>query len=123
MSRDQKGMFTKGSSGNPDGRPKGSGLSITTEIKRKLTEVDEAEKSTYLQLLVDKIIKLAINDGNPQMIKQIWNYIDGIPQQKIEHSGFIDRSPVLSDEEYKDELIKLGLDPKTGQRLNMPIKD
>jgi len=69
---------------NRAGRPKGSGLSITTEIRRKLEECPEGQKANYLELLVSRILKQAISDGNTQMITKIWNYIDGMPKQQIE---------------------------------------
>jgi hypothetical protein len=72
---------------NRDGRPKGSGISITTEIKKKLEEVPQGQKATYLELLINRIFKQAIQDGNEQMIKQIWNYVDGMPTQRQELTG------------------------------------
>lgn len=72
---------------NRDGRPKGSGLSITTEIKKKLEECPEGQKATYLQLLINRILKQAIQDGDQQMITKIWNYVDGMPKQNIKHEG------------------------------------
>lgn len=70
--------WKKGESGNPAGRPAGS-VSITAEIKRKLQEVPDGQKKSYLELLINRILKQAVVDGNEQMIKQIWNYIDGPP--------------------------------------------
>lgn len=78
----EKNKWKKGESGNPNGRPKGSGISITTEIKKKLAEKPEGQKATYLQLLINRIMKQAIQDGDQQMIKQMWNYIDGMPLQR-----------------------------------------
>jgi len=72
---------------NRAGRPKGSGLSITTEIRRKLEECPEGQKATYLELLVSRILKQAISDGDTQMITKIWNYVDGMPKQAVEQSG------------------------------------
>ena len=72
-------LFQKGVSGNPNGRPPGSGISITTEIKKKLAEIPEGQKATYLELLINRIFKQAIQDGDQQMIKNIWNYVDGMP--------------------------------------------
>ncbi len=83
----RKGMphlYKKGQSGNPEGRPKGSGISITTEIKKKLAKVPQGEKLTYLQLLIDKIMDQALKDGDKAMIRNIWNYIDGMPKQSSE---------------------------------------
>lgn len=65
---------------NLKGRPPGSGISLTTEVKKKLSECPEGSKATYLELLINRIFKQAIQDGDQQMIKQIWNYIDGMPK-------------------------------------------
>ena len=43
ITRDEKGRFIEGCSGNPSGRPQGS-VSITTEIKKKLSEIPEGQK-------------------------------------------------------------------------------
>lgn len=77
--------FVKGkdSRRNLDGRPKGS-VSITTEIKKKLEEIPEGQKATYLQLLINRIMKQAIQDGDQQMITRIWNYVDGMPKQSTD---------------------------------------
>mgnify|MGYP001575283916 CR=1 FL=1 len=76
----ETGKFLPGNPGG--GRPPGSGISITTEIKKKLAEVPEGQKSTYLQLLINRIMKQAIQDGDQQMITRIWQYIDGMPKQE-----------------------------------------
>ena len=75
--------FKKGQSGNPKGRPPGS-VSITTEIKKRLQEMPNGQKKTYLELLISRILKLGVVDGNEQMIKIIWNYVDGMPNQLLE---------------------------------------
>ena len=72
--------WEKGQSGNPAGRPPGS-VSITAEIKKKLLEIPENQQKSYLDLLINRILKKAVVDGNDQMIKQIWSYIDGPPRQ------------------------------------------
>jgi hypothetical protein len=82
--RNEKGQIISGTP-NPNGRPKGSGISITTEIKRKLKEVPKGQKASYLQLLIQRIFKKAIQDGDQQMITKIWNYVDGLPKQTISH--------------------------------------
>jgi len=77
------GKFTKGNPGG--GRPKGSGVSITTAIKRELEKRPEgSDKSTYLEMLVKRIMKKAIMDGDQQMITKIWNYVDGMPKQSTD---------------------------------------
>lgn len=82
-----RGKFIKGFSGNPAGKPKGSGISITTEIKKKLKECPEGSKATYLQLLLNRIFKSAIQDGDVAMIKDLINRVDGMPKQAIDHTS------------------------------------
>ena len=77
-------LYKPGESGNPKGRPKGAGISITTEIKRELERIPEGHKASYLQLLIKQILKKAILDGDGDMIKQIWNYLDGKPKESID---------------------------------------
>jgi hypothetical protein len=75
-------LFKPGQSGNPNGRPKGSGISITTAIKNELKKIPPGQdKATYLDLLVKRIMKKAIQEGDQQTIKQMWNYVDGMPMQ------------------------------------------
>jgi len=82
--RAANGQLLPGNTANPNGRPRGSGISITTEIKRKLEEVPEGQKKTYLAYLIDHIIKKAIQDGDDKMIDRIWAYVDGQPRQNIQ---------------------------------------
>ena len=86
--------FVPGVSGNPEGRPKGAGISITTEVKRKLAEIPEGQRATYLELLINRIMKQAIQDGDQQMITRIWNYVDGMPTQRNEIAG-VDGEPLI----------------------------
>lgn len=72
--------------GNPGPLP-GQGMSITRAIKLKLEEVPEGHRKTYLQLLIDRIMKKAIEDGDNVTIKEIWNYIDGMPRTSIQISA------------------------------------
>ena len=90
--RNEKGQIISGTP-NPYGRPKGAGISITTAIKRELEKRPRgSDKATYLNLLVKRILKNAIQEGDQQTIKQIWNYVDGMPQQSIELGGKVDLS-------------------------------
>lgn len=110
--RDEKGRYLEGVSGNPEGRPKGAGISITTEIKRKLNEVNPKHKATYLQLFIQRIMKKAIEDGDTRIIKEIWNYIDGMPKQSLDVTK---KSEIMSDEEYKkiDKILSQNADKST----------
>ena len=70
--------WEKGQLGNPAGRPPGS-VSITTAIKIKLLELTKDQQRTYLDVLIERILSKAITDVDPQIIKQIWSYLDGPP--------------------------------------------
>lgn len=70
---------------NREGRPKGAGISIVTELKRRLSEVPEGKKSSYLQLLIQQILDKAIQEGDTQMIRDMIDRVDGKPTQKIEN--------------------------------------
>jgi len=78
--------FKKGQSGNPKGRPKGA-LSITNLIKKELKKFPTVRsKKTNAQLLIEKVLDKAIKKGDIQMLKTIWNYIDGMPKERKELS-------------------------------------
>jgi hypothetical protein len=85
--RDNKGRFKEGAKGGP-GRPKG--ISITEAVRDRLGQVPEGQQITYLEAILRKILKKAISDEDGSMITKIWNYIDGMPKQAIEHSGEIE---------------------------------
>lgn len=78
-------LFKKGQSGNPEGRPAGS-FSLLTLLKQKLQEIPEEykeDKKTYADLIVERMLADSIKKGDQQQIKLIWNYIEGMPTQKI----------------------------------------
>lgn len=54
-------------------------ISITAEIKKKLHEIPDGQQKSYLELLVNRIIKQAVVDGNEEMILLIWSYLDTPP--------------------------------------------
>jgi len=74
--------FKKGQSGNPAGKPKGA-VSITTAIKQELLKIPPEQKKTWLALTVKRILQKAIAEGDTQMIKTLWNYVDGMPKQDV----------------------------------------
>lgn len=104
--------WEKGQSGNPAGRPPGS-VSITAEIKRKLQEVPEGQQKSYLELLINRILKQAVVDGNEQMIKQIWSYIDGPPRQAedpelvapVVHINLLNKNDMKVREESGEKIL------------------
>ena len=109
--RNEKGQFKEGVSGNPKGKPRGTGISITTEIKRMLEKCPDGQKATYLQLLLNRILKKAIQEGDQQMITRIWNYVDGMPPQTIDTNlRAIDFDVAGLVKKAKDELSKQSTD-------------
>ena len=77
---DKPWLFKPGQSGNPNGRPKGS-ISITSKVKEMLAEIPPGQKSSFLDILVKKIIKKAVLNEDDRMINRVWNYVDGLPKQ------------------------------------------
>ncbi len=101
--------FKKGQSGNPDGRPKGS-ISIIAEIKKQLDEMPEGEKKNNLKIIVSKMIEMA-KRGNDKMIRNILNYVEGMPKQSVslgadETIGGVKIEIIKNKEEKKDENSK-----------------
>jgi len=87
--RDGNGRLLPGNTANPNGRPRG--LSITQLVKDALEEIANVndEKGnpitnyTWKELLIKKILLKAVAEGDKDMIKAIWNYMDGMPLQNI----------------------------------------
>jgi len=80
-------QFKKGQSGNPAGRKKGS-LSLIPILKKELLKKvrlkGKKQKITYARALIKKILKKAIIEEDVQMIKDIFNRVDGMPKQSMD---------------------------------------
>jgi hypothetical protein len=74
--------FVKGQSGNPAGKPKGT-RSFTTKVREALEKIAEGKDYTYEEAFIKSILKKGIIDGDSAIIRLIWNYLDGMPVQKI----------------------------------------
>ena len=75
-------QFKKGQSGNPKGKPKGT-ISITSRIKVELQKHAKGSDKSYLDILIERILYKALQEGDKDMIKAIWSYVDGLPRQDI----------------------------------------
>ena len=76
--QEKPGGFFK--EGNP-GKPKGA-RSFTTKVREALLKVSEDNATTEEQQLIKTIIQVA-RSGDSAMIRLIWNYLDGMPLQKL----------------------------------------
>lgn len=116
--------FVKGQSGNPAGRPKGSGLSITRAIREKLHEIRKfktkdgiVEKQT-IEAILERIIKMA-TDGDWRAIEKIWAYVDGQPRASLNIEA--DITETITSNISIDWVISLIKDPSDRKRINMII--
>lgn len=98
--RDENGRFTENYEGGP-GRPKGS-ISITSAVKRKLEEIPEGQKKSYLEAFVTSMFYKAINEKDVQAQKMIWDQVDGKAKESIDHTT---QGEKINDTSQKLELL------------------
>ena len=67
---------------NRKGRKKGS-ISLTSAIKKKLVLMLPGEKKTYIEKIVDILLEKSLQ-GDVNVLKTIWGYLDGLPKQSLE---------------------------------------
>lgn len=81
-------LFQPGQSGNPGGKPKGT-KNFTSIVKEALekTALDKksGEQFEIREALANKIVQMALA-GNEKMIRLLWNYLDGMPIQKVDNT-------------------------------------
>jgi ribosomal protein L17 len=75
--------FTKGQSGNPQGRPK-KGETLTDLLREKIEAPKTSkEKQTRKDRIIEELITLA-EGGDLAALKYIFDRIDGRPKESIE---------------------------------------
>ena len=103
-------LFQPGQSGNPAGKPKGA-KNFTTKVREALLKVAEGKDYTYEEAYLKAILKKAIIDQDTTIMKLIWNYLDGMPNQNIDMD--IKRDEPDIREIYKELKQKANDDDKT----------
>ena len=78
--RDTQGRWVAGTSGNPAGRPVGTG-SIVTELRRLIDETD-SNGETSAALIARQLVSLA-KGGDLRAIKECFDRLDGSPRQSV----------------------------------------
>ncbi len=74
--------FSKGTSGNPNGRPKLTRL--TDALRQQISESNpDADDQTVAEQIAKTLIQLALS-GDVQAIKEIGNRTEGLPKQSID---------------------------------------
>lgn len=85
--------FKPGKSGNPNGRPP-KGYSITEMMREMLASKPEIKEA------IGKAIAKKALQGDLAAAKMLWQYMDGMPQQKVDMNG---SSITVSIENYDDK--------------------
>jgi len=68
---------------NRNGRPKGSGLNLTSLLKEELEKIPKNGTKTYKKMFIQKLLHKALVEGDTQSLKLIINYTDGLPEAKL----------------------------------------
>ena len=68
---------------NRNGRPEGT-KSFTTKVREALEKIAEGKDYSYEEAFIKSILKKAIVDGDASTQRLIWNYLDGMPAQKMD---------------------------------------
>lgn len=90
--------FKPGESGNPNGRPKGA-ISLVGILRAKLEECPkEMDKRTYAQLLVQRALDIALEEGDVGMIRDLFDRVDGKPQGSVDVTSAGEKITALSPE-------------------------
>lgn len=83
--RNPDGTFKEGMTGNPGGRPKGS-VSLKTLIQRRIAEIPIGQTKTWAEQIIESLLEKAVKDGDVAAQKLIMSYVDGMPDQAIDHT-------------------------------------
>lgn len=104
-------QFKPGQSGNPAGRVPGT-KNFTTKVREALEKIADGKEYTYEEAFIKSILKKAIVDGDASTQRLIWNYLDGMPQAKVDitSGGEVIKPNKQTEklvEKFEEELKKL----------------
>jgi hypothetical protein len=80
--------WPKGRSGNPGGRPKRKPL--TELLVAELEACVHGTDTTRMQEIIQRLVQMAAA-GDLGAIKHIWAYVEGLPTQKVDIRGEVER--------------------------------
>ena len=80
--RQLDGTFGPGNVANPNGRP--VGFSLVDMLRKEIQKIPEGQKLSYAEAFLRKMLSKAINEGDHASQKLIMNYLEGLPQMKMD---------------------------------------
>lgn len=86
--------WPKGTSGNANGRPRGS-VSLTTELKRRLADGDDGQR--IIEALVNRALQSALR-GDYKFFNLILERVDGKVMDRVLHA---DAGPIFSPDDVQ----------------------
>lgn len=95
--KDEKGRFTAGNKYGslPKGRKHITTL-VFQELKKKVRDRDGKETdTTYMEMLLKTIILKITKEKDTQMIKHLWEMVDGKPKQEIDMEVSEKPTPII----------------------------
>ncbi len=81
--RNEKGQLLPGVVLNPAGKPKGV-RHLSTMLEEAIKRVADGGTESYDVLLIKRVLKKAINDGDMKAIEHIWDRIEGKAPQSLD---------------------------------------
>ena len=97
-----------------NGRKKGS-RTLTNILRESLMELDKDRKNgTYSQQLVKKIIEMAIEEGDKDMIRLCFEYLEGKPKSLAEDTQVVE----VSESSFFDESGRLRVRERTAKQID-----
>jgi len=106
---------------NTTGLNKGSGW-LKNELTEALHKIAEGSDNPYYVLLVKKMLVMAIKNGNEQIIRLIWNYLEGMPLQRTDITSGDKPIYLPSEVIKKNEPNNTPSDPETSGDRQTPIQ-